>query len=436
MDIRSKADEMFDELGLQEQAEQDVRAYPNTPPPALVKSKISGCTEKKGREELAKLEEITRECEQTLPECKKIMRSLNAWPDTNKPTLDEAKRKADKAGAKLHRAEVNLKVFQEKNDLQRNVENDDRVEQVMVALVVIVGEGLLNSWFFKDAFPTGLAGGFLTAFIVSLMNVGMAFIGGVYGLRFLLNHNSTLKQIGGGFLFLLCIMICFFIISMTSLFRGNMDLLLAEKVLISDELNLQAWKNSLYQFLELDLFSLFATLGSFQVFFVGLFCAILGLWKGYEFDDPYPHYGPLWRTLQEAEEEDDEAKEALNIARLDDNLQKSNVQGKLQDMESNLSVNQKSIKRYYFDPSTEPRNYKLDENLKKLAFEVYTLYYQEMQKLVPTPENLPPSPDIDTWPNNAFDGFSERNFNKIEILDSINSDIDEVEKAVKELKKQ
>jgi len=41
---------------------------------------------------------------------------------------------------------------------------------------------------------------------------------------------------------------------------------------------------------------------SWLLFFLGLFFAGLGFWKGYGFDDPYPGYGRVARRWQEAEQ--------------------------------------------------------------------------------------------------------------------------------------
>lgn len=347
----------------------------------------------------------------------------------DEPTLVGARRKYEAAYAQFEKASVHLRSFKDENQLRRDILNDDRKIQLMWVFVIVVVEGLLNSWFFQDAFTSGLAGGFLMAFLVSGVNVSFAFIAGVLGLRYLLNHINAVKQLGGAFVFVACIMICSFIVSMTALFRGSMDNIRAtDDTLFGDDLLNPAWENAKSLLLNFELFSMFATFGSFIVFFVGFICAILGIWKGYEYDDPYPGYGPLHRTVLEAEVEADEAREEYEDVKLEAQQHRVVARDTLRELAIKLSGSHALIKRNFVDYSTNPETYRLDEHLQKLAFETYSLYYQSLRQLVSVPNELPKMPVIEIWPGNVFVNFTVENFSK-ERLEAI---VKAIETAIKE----
>lgn len=196
--------------------------------------------------------------------------------------------------------------FRQSNHLDRPAAGDDRVTQALWATAIVAVEGLINSYFYAPVSDLGLVGGFFTAFFVSFVNVGFAFIGGVLGLRYL-SHVDTTKQLGGVVAFLLCLAVCALVVAFSALFRGHIDSLRTSNEGIED-IEVEAWNRAVQSILEFDMAAMFLSLDSFLLLFVGVFCAILGFWKGWEFDDPYPGYGGRYRKRAQMINEYEDAR--------------------------------------------------------------------------------------------------------------------------------
>ena len=213
--------------------------------------------------------------------------------------LDQFKKERDLAIAALNN-------FRQSNRLDRSAAGDDRVTQALWATAIVAVEGLINSYFYAPVSDFGLVGGFATAFFVSFVNVGFAFIGGVFGLRYL-SHVDTTKQLGGVVAFLLCLAVCALVVAFSALFRGHIDSLRTSNEGIED-IEVEAWNRVVESILEFDMAAMFLSLDSFLLLFVGVFCAILGFWKGREFDDPYPGYGDRYRKRAQMIDEYENAR--------------------------------------------------------------------------------------------------------------------------------
>ena len=219
----------------------------------------------------------------------------------------------DRLAMARDRATAAYAAFKSSNGLTRDATGDDRSAQVSWAVVVMVVESLLNAYFYMPISSLGLLGGLFTAFFVSFANVGVAFVGGAFGLRFLA-HVEPAKKLGGTFASLLALGGCALVVALSALFRGHVDAL-GDGDLEGADLAGAAWDAAVLSLQELDVLALFGSLNSFLLVFVGAICALLGFWKGWEFDDPYPGFGAALRSRERAEAAYDEAQEAAAEAR-------------------------------------------------------------------------------------------------------------------------
>lgn len=190
---------------------------------------------------------------------------------------------------------------------------------VSLALILIVLEAGMNSYLFSKGNEFGLLGGLLVAVIVSLVNVGFSILLG-YLARYINRRNVLLKLVG-------LVVICAW-----AAFAATINLTVAhfrdglEAGLVWAQAAQQAVPNLLAAPLVL------ASIESWLLVALGLLISTLAFRKGWHTDDPYPGYGPVERSLDQArlryEEELHAALDDLQRRRDDaiDELQDANEQ--------------------------------------------------------------------------------------------------------------
>ena len=242
-------------------------------------------------------EKGTQECEKTLSEIRQNRQS--GMPTPAADDLAIPKRAMDNAIASYN-------LFKAEHKLQRDATNPNAFLNAVWVIAVMVGEGGLNSYFFREVSQIGFVGGFFQAFIVSLTNVGFAFLGGALCLRYL-NHRDMEKKLAGLLSFLACLAICASIVIFSALYRGYLDALKGGDL---DPLSLsdQAWQFAVADLGKGNLEALFASFDSFLLILIGALCAIFGMWKGYRIADPYPGFGEMGRHKDAAIELYNESK--------------------------------------------------------------------------------------------------------------------------------
>ena len=205
------------------------------------------------------------------------------------------------------RTKAHYTAFKVQHKLRRDAAGDDRLVQIVWAVVVVVVESIFNAYFYAPISDLGLLGGLFTALFVSVVNIAFAFIGGALGLRYL-SHIEPAKKLIGLFAFLLCLSICALVVTMSALFRGHADAMSAN-ALDTGMLMTAAWRASVDSLMALDVLDLLASLHSFLLALVGAICMIVGFWKGRDFDDPYPGFGAAHRQRENAQIALDDARE-------------------------------------------------------------------------------------------------------------------------------
>lgn len=380
MKVNTLAEELKERLQLEDKALQDALAgLPSRDATELTPAENEAIDNASaaGEKEIADAVQCRDETVEALRDCKKVLQEVNrarqgiaaetppATPDMT--SLIEAR----------DRTKAHYTAFKARHKLQRDVEGDDRLEQVIWAVVVVVGESIFNAYFYAPISDHGHLGGLFIALFVSVVNVAFAFIGGVLGLRFL-SHVEPTNKLGGLIAFCMCLCICTLVVTMSALFRGHADAMSAS-ALDTRMLVASAWQASVDSLLALDVLGLLASLHSFLLALVGAICAIIGFWKGRNFDDPYPGFGAAYRqtenaqiALDDAHREADERQREWQQEHKEKLLEQSH---KLDRSKSRMSASCSGLKQKI------ESNLHLAENAGHLARTLLSVYRQKNKQI-------------------------------------------------------
>jgi hypothetical protein len=193
--------------------------------------------------------------------------------------------------------------FKLKHGLDRQAQYPKNTSQILnysILFILIVVEGLLNSGFFAQGLDSGLIEGAFYAIILASINVFIAFVLGLWPVRFVYHKKIGWKLFGGLFIF---ITICIVIVVGLSIahFRD---------ALTSGSNN--AAVDAMTTFFSTP-FGL-ADLMSWGLFFLSVIFAIAAFLKGIYSDDLYPGYGKISRRAEDAIEAYEEELQALRNA--------------------------------------------------------------------------------------------------------------------------
>ena len=304
--IKQKADKLDLEGIARQDALNGLPAQAASEPTAAETGAVAEA-ERCGKQELAKIDEVVAQTRTAIAQLATALRN--------------ARRERTRIGNSIQPAGIDLQsrindrdqalaaynAFKTDNALARDATGDDRVKQVLWATVIVVVEGLVNSYFYAPVSALGLFGGFSIAFFVSFANVAFAFIGGAGGLRYL-SHIDPLKKLIGVFVSLGCLFISLLVVILSTLFRGQVDML-EGRGLDPSEMESEAWRLAVESLRDLDVWALMSSVNSFLLVLVGLACAIFAFHKGWQYDDPYPGFGTAFRTKERATEAYEDACE-------------------------------------------------------------------------------------------------------------------------------
>lgn len=181
----------------------------------------------------------------------------------------------------------NYRHFQEIHGLQRDaVEHQAGFDVFGVMVLVVVLDGALNAFFFKDTNVRGLVGGFLLAAIISLCNVALGYVGGLWPWRYF-NHRTRLHLVW------VVPLLCIFIgaIVLFNLAVAHYRELLTENPDVQAGHVIAALWSSPFGIVALQ---------SWMLAGVGVAIALYSWYKGYNTFDPYPRYGKISREYHVA----------------------------------------------------------------------------------------------------------------------------------------
>lgn len=185
--------------------------------------------------------------------------------------------------------------FKERNRLDREpYYPKSKLRHSLWAIAVVILETIINSELLAVGEQSGLIGGFFLALMIALVNVGAAFAAG-YIARFINVRSATRRAFG--FLFVLLLCPCFFVL-LNLLVAHYRDAVLAGLASGGYVETLESGKRAVESFLE----SWFGVSGfrSWLLSGMGMIAAVVGAWKGYSMEDPYPGYGRRHRARNDA----------------------------------------------------------------------------------------------------------------------------------------
>lgn len=301
MDVTALIKAESQELGLEAVARKDALAgFPAQGASGLTVAETNAvaAAESCAKKELEAINELVGQTQKAGAKCQDVLaKSSNerqgiehTFPPTP-PALDGLAKDRDSAVAAY-------KAFKADHELARDATGDDRLKQGLWAAVIIVLEGLVNSYFYAPVSAFGLLGGFFIAFFVSFANVSFAFMGGAGGLRYL-SHIDPLRKLWGVLVSLFCLFVCLLVVSLSTFYRAHVDLLRGQDMDAS-AMETEAWRLATESLRNLEVWELIASVNSFLLVLVGLVCAIFAFYKGWEFDDPYPGLGRAFRAKERA----------------------------------------------------------------------------------------------------------------------------------------
>lgn len=199
---------------------------------------------------------------------------------------DELKRLArDKANK-----EQTLRHFRLDNRLTKREASypESRAFHIGLILLALLGESIVNVYFYAYASDFGFIGGWLSALIVSTGNIMVSILIGLVCLRYM-HHVSIFKKIVAWLGFVIFVVL----LAILHLGAGHYRELL---LLDPESAHLRVIPETLanpFGITDLD---------SFVLVLVGIAISILVIRKGYTYDDAYPGYGKLWRDWESCTE--------------------------------------------------------------------------------------------------------------------------------------
>ncbi|MBF0231794.1 MAG: hypothetical protein HQK65_01975 [Desulfamplus sp.] len=199
----------------------------------------------------------------------------------------------------LKNAYRKLNAFQLKHCIENHRDAEypeSKFFNLAVLFTAIFAEALINSFFFAKIVESGVAGGLIVAAFIALANVSLSFLAGVFFLRQCnyveknMRFSAYMRKVMGITGFAVCLVLIFAFHLFVAHYR---------------ELNLQSIESGMEQntiaalkHLAAEPFNLQDIL-SWVLIIIGWGISIIGIWKGYTFDDRFPRYGSVFRSWKE-----------------------------------------------------------------------------------------------------------------------------------------
>lgn len=159
-----------------------------------------------------------------------------------------------------------------------------------IGSVFIIVESCLNAYLFATKNELGLVGGIMVALLISAANVVISSLCGYYS-RYFYHHHLSRKLCGA-------LLVMFWVAFVSALNFGAAHFRdgIVDEALTWDQAAEQAVKQMRTQILDV------ASIESWLLFAIGSAISFSALLKAFYFDDPYPGYGKIERTLEDARE--------------------------------------------------------------------------------------------------------------------------------------
>jgi hypothetical protein len=192
-----------------------------------------------------------------------------------------------------------LSDFRTKHKLKRAARDPANRFTTLGLLFLLIGvEAAINGVFFAKGSEFGLVGGIVTAIGISFANVILAFILGLFPMRWMNHRNYLVKLVGLTFT-LAGVALLVALHGFAAHYRDAI-------AVVGEDRALQAAVATLSK----TPFVL-GDLNSYYLFGIGAIWALAAIWKGYNNDDPYPRYGAHYRRAALARNEYSDEHAAL-----------------------------------------------------------------------------------------------------------------------------
>jgi hypothetical protein len=184
-----------------------------------------------------------------------------------------------------------LSDFRKRHRLRRTARHKSGRWTTLGLLTLLIGvESAFNGAFFAKGSEFGLLGGVVIAIVISFINVIVAFFLGLFPMRWI-NHRNFIIKLAGLVLSITGLTTLIGLHCFSAHYRDAIAIVGEDKAMSSAVQTLEAAPYVL------------ADLNSYYLFGIGLLWASFAIWKGYNFDDPYPRYGACYRRAANARED-------------------------------------------------------------------------------------------------------------------------------------
>lgn len=165
---------------------------------------------------------------------------------------------------------------------------------VGVLLMAVVVESWFNSMLFAQGSDFGLVGGIYQAAIISILNISLGFVAGLWPYRFKNHNNSKIAYLN----LAIFIGMLGFMVMLNFLVGHYREALILDPD-NAEALALQSFQAGILSFTDVQ---------SWFLAIIGGLACLLAIYEGYTRDDPYPGYGKLDRKYHELHDEFIDAK--------------------------------------------------------------------------------------------------------------------------------
>ena len=339
---------------------------------------------------------------------------------------------------------LNLNAFKASNNLVRDaVEAGNPVLHWGIFALLLLGETLINGWFFAQTNERGLLGGAAQAFIFSFINIVLAILC-AYWIRYI-HHNSLTPQIIGFFGVVTYLVANVLYNCFVGHYRNALEVNLDMEVsgLLINDASIEALKNFKAGPLAVG------DVESVTLVLIGFFLSIGALYKTYSHGDVYPRFASTQKRFSVAHaklirfrntREQVELAEVYDDAIENLNLEKTKTSDKLTNFKSSLSMSQSVRDRLEAQIAEAKSSFKAELNKFDLAYQQHSA-----QTLPPTivlddyienlaPSTIIPEPNLDA--HNAKLEEGEPNVMRLltAISTEVNEKLSEKEQALTDLK--
>lgn len=220
----------------------------------------------------------------------KIQRYAEVFSNKTQTLLGNVRSEMKELSAIYNTSVDDLEMFKTKNKIRREAfYPQSNILSIGLLLLFIMIESVLNGYFFASGSDLGLLGGLMQAVVISLVNISLGVMLGLFLIP-QMHHINRVRFYAGliGSITLILISAVF------NILVAHYRTALVHFPDSAGEVAVQTFKENMFHIQEVDSWILFA---------LGFIFFLAAAWKAYKFDDPYPGYGKLDHTKELAKAE-------------------------------------------------------------------------------------------------------------------------------------